>query len=231
MIARLLRILGGALLSFCAATVIAECVLTAYMARALHVDRRRLTQAVAVLRGVDLSIAKEVRSKEPETSTEQASYEQILEARAIKTRDLEIREQALKSAVDQLRSEQGRLADEKDGFEKRKTAFEENLAAIKKQTLDAGWEENRNTLLALKPKKAKELILQMLDKNESEEVVGLLGPMPEARVAKIIGEFKTAEEIKQIDEILRRIRHGEPITDATQRVQQQLGAAAKEGAQ
>ncbi len=228
MIGRFLRILAGAMLYFCAATVVAESVVATYLAVSLHVDRRRLAQVVAVVRGVDLSIAKESRPKEPESSTEQASYEQILEARAMKTRNLEIREQALKSAVDQLRFEQGRLAEDKDGLQKLKSAFEENLAAIKKQTLDVGWEENRNTLLSLKPKQAKELILQMLEKNESEEVVALMGPMPETRLAKIIGEFKTPEETKKIDEILRRIRHGEPITDATEKVQQQLGTAAKE---
>jgi hypothetical protein len=228
MIGRLLRMLVGTMLYFCAATVVAESVVAAYLVVSLHIDRRRLAQMVAVARGVDLSIVKESRPKEPESPAEQASYEQILEARAIKTRNLEIREQALKSALDQLRGEQGRLAEDKDSFQKLKSAFEENLAAIKKQTLDAGWDQNRNTLLSLKPKQAKELILQMLQKDEHEEVVALMGPMPETRLAKIIGEFKTPEETKQIDEVLRRIRHGEPINDATEKVQQQLGAAAKE---
>jgi hypothetical protein len=228
MIGRFLRMLGGAMLYFCAATVLAECVVATYLAASLHVDRHRWAHAVAALRGRDLAIVPESHPREPESSTEQASYEQILEARALKARDLEIREQALRSALAQLHAEQGRLAEDKDGFQKLKSAFEENLAAIKKQTLDAGWEENRNALLALKPKRAKDLILQMLEKNEDEEVVALMGPMPDARLAKIIGEFKTAEETKKIDEILRRIRRGEPIAGAAEKAQQQLGAVAKE---
>jgi hypothetical protein len=228
MIGRLLRVVAATVLYFCAATVIAESVVAAYLVASLHIDRRRLAQVVAVVRGADLSAAKESRPKETESSAEQASYEQVLEARSMKTRDLEIREQALKSALDQLRFEQGRLAEDKDSFQKVRTDFETNLAAIKKQTLDAGWEENRNTLLSLKPKQAKELILQMLEKNENEEVVALMGPMPETRLAKIIGEFKTAEETKKIDEILRSIRRGDPITAVTGKVQRELGTPAKE---
>ena len=109
--------------------------------------------------------------------------------------------------------------------------FEQNLATIKKQTLDAGWEENRQALLSVKPKQAKALILQMLEKNELEEVVALMAPMPETRLAKIISEFKQADEAQKIDEILRRIRHGEPITDAAEKVQQQLGAPKEQGTQ
>ena len=231
MIGRLLRTLVGTLLYFCAATVIAEGVVAAYLVTSLHIDRRRLAQVVAVVRGVDLSTARENRPKELESSSEQVSYEQVLEARAMKTRNLEIREQALTGSLKQLDFEQGRLAEEKAAFQKLKGGFEQNLATIKKQTLDAGWEENRQALLSVKPKQAKALILQMLEKNELEEVVALMAPMPETRLAKIISEFKQADEAQKIDEILRRIRHGEPITDAAEKVQQQLGAPKEQGTQ
>jgi hypothetical protein len=231
MIGRLLRIFVTTLLYFCAATVIAEGVVAAFLVTSLHIDRRRLAQVVAVARGVDLATAKENQPKVVESSSEQVSYEQVLEARAMKSRNLEIREQALKGSLDQLSFEQGRLAEEKEAFQKLKGGFEQNLATIKKQTLDAGWEENRQALLSVKPKQAKALILEMLEKNELEEVVALMAPMPEARLAKIISEFKQADEAKKIDEILRRIRHGEPITDAAEKVQQQLGASKEQGIQ
>jgi len=53
-------------------------------------------------------------------------------------------------------------------------------------------------------------------------VVTLMGPMPDNRRAKIITEFKTPDEVKRIDQILRDIRRGDPTTAVTANVRQQL---------
>jgi hypothetical protein len=62
--------------------------------------------------------------------------------------------------------------------------------------------------------------LQMLDEKKLDEVVVLLSAMPDARRAKIVGEFKTAEDKQRIGEVLRRIGDGVPaagIADETLR--------------
>ena len=48
----------------------------------------------------------------------------------------------------------------------------------------------------IKPKQAKEQILQMIDSNEQDAVVAILTKMSISKQAKIIGEFKTPEESK-----------------------------------
>ena len=60
----------------------------------------------------------------------------------------------------------------------------------------------------IKPKLAKELILKMIDADEKEEVVGIFASMPIPKQAKIVSEFKTEDEQKKLDDILRRIREG-----------------------
>ena len=77
-------------------------------------------------------------------------------------------------------------------------------------------------LTSAKPKQAKEFLWAMLSRNEIKDVVSLISPMPDAKRAKIIAEFKTADEIKKIDEVLRLIREGEPITEVAAGTQQKL---------
>ena len=230
------RLLGGLLavfVYFCIGTIIAEAIIVGYVASKWHMDRERFLHMIAAAQGIDLTPPKPAAVQEPkkELPPEQVSFDQIVDARAIKVRDLELREQALKNGADQLRFEQNRLADDRLAFQRTKTAFEGSLTAIQKQATDGGWDDTRRVLLAAKPKQAKELIVQMLDKRELDAVVALLSPMPDNRRAKIIAEFKTPDELKRIDEILRQIRRGEPLTAMTANTRQQLDRTNPSGPQ
>ena len=231
------RLLGGLLAAFaylCIGTVIAQAIIVGYLVSKWHVDRERILHVVAAAQGIDLTPPKPEAPPEPkEQVSEQLSFDQILDARATKIRDVELREQALKNGADQLRFEQNRLGDERLAFQNTKKAFEEDLTTVQKRATDGGWDETRRVLLAAKPKQAKELVLKMLDKNELDAVVALMSPMPDNRRSKIIAEFKSPDEVKKIDEILREIRRGEPLTDMTANTRQQLdqanSAAAPQG--
>lgn len=234
MIGRLLHTLVIALACFSVGTVISAAGLGGYLAVKWDVNRDKLVQILAVAQGVDLSALQGKPQPAPvEPSLEQASYEQLLDARAAKLRNLELREQAVRGALEQLRQDQTRLADDKSVVAKARQSLQTQLADIDKQSTDAGWEQNRNSLQTIKPKQAKALLLDMLSKNEMADVVALLAPMTDSKRAKIISEFKTPEEIQKIDEVLRLIRRGEPRTGAAANVRQQLGtvtaAAGPEG--
>ena len=69
---------------------------------------------------------------------------------------------------------------------------------------------------------AKALILEMLNKKEVDDVVALLSPMPDAKRAKIFGEFKTDEEMEQLSDVLRRIRVGSPTANLPENTRKQL---------
>ena len=97
-----------------------------------------------------------------------------------------------------------------------------NCYRMREGSVASGKDEVRNTLENLKPKQAKALILEMLNKKEIDDVVTLLSPMPDAKRAKIFGEFKTDEEMEQLSEVLRRIRIGSPTANVPENTRQQL---------
>ena len=67
-----------------------------------------------------------------------------------------------------------------------------------------------NTLQTLEPEQAKLFLMEMLDKQETEDVVILMATMDERKRAGIIEAFQTPDEIAKIAEVLRLIRQGQP---------------------
>lgn len=223
------RLIGGILslvIYFCVATVLAEVILLVFAAKSWGLDRTKLIRVLAAAQGVELA-PKVVAApgKSPGESGEQASYEQLLEARALKARNLELREQALHNGLDQLGVEQAKLAATQADFQRSRDQFQADVDALakkQKELQEGGYEEVRRSLIAAKPKQAKDLIVQMMEKNEINDVVALLTPVPEKQRAKIFAEFK-GEEVRKVDEILRLIRRGEPINSMVPKIPRASG--------
>jgi flagellar motility protein MotE (MotC chaperone) len=223
MIARLLSLFTTLLASVSVATVIAAGILGAYYTRAWQLNREKLLVMLAVAQGAELeSLVQGSRAGTEEASTEQPSYAQILEARAAKTRNLELREQALRSGLQQLRSEERKLAEGRKQLQQLRESFQGELLAMEKGATATGREDARRTLETIKPKQAKELVAHMLEGKEIDEVVLLLAGMPEGKRAKIIAEFKTPAEMDEVGEVLRRIRQGLPAAGMADNTQRQL---------
>jgi hypothetical protein len=223
MIARVLQILTTVVVYSCLATVIAAGILATYYTRTWQLNRTKLVEMLAIAEGADLeAIVDAARAPRENPSTEQPSYQEILETRAAKTRNLELREQALRSSLQQLQSEQRKLSDERKQFQQLRESFQGELLAMEKGAVAAGRDEARRTLETLKPKQAKELFARMLQGKELDEAVLILSAMPEAKRAKIIAEFKAPEEVEQIGELLRRLRQGLPTSNMAENTQRQL---------
>jgi hypothetical protein len=201
----------------CVATIISQAIMLSYLISTWKIDQQRWLQVYMAARGIE-----SVKNQEPaaktgdETPSEQPSYEQILEARAMKYRNLELREQQLRDAVSQLQFQEAGLADNEKSFQKLREGFNAQLSSMRDGSLATGKEEVRRTLESIKPKQAKQLILEMLENKEINDVVALLTPMSDAKRAKIIGEFKTPEELEKISEVLRLIREGQPQAKVTE---------------
>jgi flagellar motility protein MotE (MotC chaperone) len=223
MIARLLSLFTTLVASVSVATVIAAGILGAYYTRAWQLNREKLLLVLAVAQGAELeTLVQGSRAGTEEPSTEQPSYAQILEARAAKTRNLELREQALRSGLQQLQTEERKLAEGRKQLQQLRESFQGELLAMEKGATATGREDARRTLETIKPKQAKELVAHMLEGKEIDEVVLLLAGMPEGKRAKIIAEFKTPAEIDEVGEVLRRIRQGLPAAGMADNTQRQL---------
>jgi hypothetical protein len=224
MIGKLWRGTSWLLVQVCVATIIAQAILMAYCGRAWQLNRVKLIQMLAIAQGVDLAALREQAGGSQELPPqEQASYNQVLETRAVKSRNLELREQALRSGLQQVQSEQDKFAEAKRQFLATQEKFGRELAALEKGAAATGREDARRTLEAMKPKQAKELLVQMLERKEMDEAVVLLAGMTESRRAKIAAEFKSPNEVEQLGELLRRIRQGTPLAGMAESTEKQMG--------
>jgi hypothetical protein len=232
MIARWLGAGLTLLVYFCTATLIAECLFAAWLCRTWHVDRARLAQVVAVLQGgPGPSAASEApaQAKPPEIPPEQPSYQEILDRRAVKIRDLELREMSLRSALDQFKAQKRQVADEEKRIQEQAAQFAAQVKSVKEGAEAAGRDVVLRTLQTIKPKQAKEQLAQMLENHENDQVVLLLSGLPETNRAKIVAEFKTPDENKKLAEVLRLIRQGQPEASIADKAQEQFSQAKPSG--
>lgn len=223
MISRLANLAFAALLYFSFATLIAEGIMASYVWSNWHLDREKIARLVAVARGIELGEPQASVVPPPDAAApEQPSYDQIVEARAAKDKDLELREQALASALAQLQSDQQKLAENEKRYKLDRADFETKLAAATQSATSEGQEDVRRILQTVKPKQAKEFLQGMLESKEMDEVVLLLSGMTDSKRAKILAEFKTPEETKSIEEVLRLIRKGVPEAPLAQQTLDKL---------
>jgi hypothetical protein len=223
------RLLGSLVTLFvylCVGTVLTGIILAGYALSKGYLDKEKLTKIVAVAQGTAAAstdaTAISTDVAKPAETTEQTSIDEIENRRSIQSRDLELREQSLHSSLEQLRFEQRKILDEKKTYDGLKTSFEKQLAELQTGAQAMGRENIRLIWENIKPKQAKEQILQMIAAGEQADVVAIMSAMPIGKRAKIIAEFKTDEESKKLEELLRLIREGVPETKIINQAQQQF---------
>lgn len=212
MIGNLLRLLTAGFAYFCMATLIAQAGMVSWLWSKGLLDRERIAQVATLVRDGELPSPARSKAATP-SAAETVTLADVDAARSMRLRQFELREQATHNVLKQVRFETEQLAKEKDRFDRVYEQFEKQLGKDRVTAITQGSENARLLLESIKPKQSKELIMEMLKADEIDEVVILFGAMPIAKRAKIAAEFKTEEETKKLDEILRRIRQGLP--DAT----------------
>jgi hypothetical protein len=230
MIARLIRT-GASLFGYvCVATILAQIILLAYLVLTWRLDQSKVVQILAIAQGVDIFAIREQAQRDREqVSPEQVSYQQIRDTRAVKVRHLELREQALRQGLTELAAEGRKLAEGMQRNQQLRESFQKELVDLKQGAIATGRENARLKLEALKPKQAKEQLMEMLKKDELDEVVALLAAMPDAKAGKIMAEFKLPGEDEQLYQILRRIREGFPESKLATNAQNRLNQTSQAG--
>lgn len=222
---RLLSGLTNLFIYFCAATVVSGVLISGYVWISWQLDLKKLARIVDVARGAEAPPAEPEKSLDS-VAPEQASYEEILERRALAARDLELREIELDNGTKALRKAQLELAEQQQKLARQTDEFESRLAELASGAKAQGRDAARTILESLKPIQAKEQIVKMLDQDELDEVVLLLGDMQESKRAKILGEFKALPESDKVAEVLRRIREGQPQAKLAESVKQPTASSS-----
>src|SRR4051812_40580972 len=228
---KLLGMISALFAYFCIATAITVFLMLGFAFSKGYLEKEKITKMIAVAKGTDTELAAPDIPKGAEKSNdipEQPSLADIEAKRALHSRDFELREQALNSGLDRLRFEQRKLVEEKETYDRVKNSFEKQLAELHTGSQATGRDNIRQIWESIKAKQAKEQVLQMIAAGERNDVVAIFNAMPVAKRAKIIGEFKTEEESKKLEDILRLIRQGEPemkvLDKATDQVRQLPGS-------
>lgn len=222
MVGRILAGCGALLGYLCIATVLAEALALAYLASRGKLNEALFLRIVAAANGIDRAAADRTTSGERDDESRQLSLDDLARARALRSRDLELREQSLTNNVAVVKSEYDKLVDEKDRYERIKATFRAQLDELHEGVLANNCETARLILESIKPKQSKDQILRMVKEGEMDDVVSILSLMPTTKRAKIIGEFKTEEEAATLAEILQLIREGVPEADLIEDAQRQL---------
>ncbi len=206
---RLLGGLGSLLVYLCIGTILTQLIIVGYAVSQGFVDRQKLSDMLAVARGAMLSSAGDASQATQAKPVQMLSIEELDQRRTTMTRHLELREQAVANALEQIATERDKLLKEREDFDLLVAAYRKEKQDTEQQVLAVGQERVRAILESIKPKDAKDYILAMIAADEKQEVVTILTAMPIARQKKIIEEFKTEEDKKKFDDILRLIREGD----------------------
>ena len=203
MVGRALSACGALVASLCVATVLAEIILLGYLWSKGRLNEEMMLRVVAAANGIERPQADRKPSDEEDI---QVSLDDVARARAMQSRDFELREQSLGSNVAVVKAEYDKLIDEKNRYERIKAAFRSQLEEMQEGVLANNRETARLILESVKPKQAKEQILRMVKDGDINDVVSLLAQMPTTKRAKILGEFKTDDEEATQAEILKMNR-------------------------
>jgi hypothetical protein len=227
---KIAKFFTAAPLYFCVATVLAQAVAFGYLASQGVLTKERLTYALAALYDVDLhQLEREKTAAGQPLPHEQPAFEQVIQRRALASRDLDLRETAVDKALVDVRALTAQLKTERERYDQLKQQFDARLAQLEEVFTNTSLQEVQRTLEAINPKQAKDQLLRMLDDATPEDrekverdVVTILKAMPLDKRKKILGEFKTDEEAQKLHDILKQIREGVPDLTVIRETRAQL---------
>ena len=200
--------LVGAMLWFCAATLLAQSTVLMLSYLRGNLGPHTLPQVVALLNGIDIQGQRLQQAIRQAKDAPPPSHEEILTARAQMSLELDARERALARHAEQLRTTQAKLQEDMAAFDNRRLAFEEDLARRNRSEDEQTLGEVQKIIELLQPEQAKDQLLRMIDADQSEDVVAIVKALPDDKRKKIIAEFTQPDEATKLQDILRLIREG-----------------------
>lgn len=216
MMAKLAGLVWDMIVLVCVGTVLASLVAVGVVWSKGWLAGPRLEAALAGFYGLPSS-AGAAESKSPSPSSEQPSYETLVEQRLMATLDQSLREGAIEKGLGEMRILESRIKTERGRFEEFQVSFDKRLKDLQENAEDAAIREVQKTLETMSPKQAKEQLLKMLGEKEKPgerptllSVVAIVKAMQQDKLKKLLQEFKTESDQNYLADILREIREGSP---------------------
>jgi hypothetical protein len=204
----------------CVGTVVSAALGGGYLWYSGKLDDEKVFRVLAMLHNVDLNPEKTSAQRDKQgDALGTMSYEDIEEARKVKSRVLELKMQSLGKGLSQVAFERDELTKDKERYVLLRASFEQRLKELEAETEAKGYANVRLIWENIAPKKAKEQILKMVEAGEMADVVHILSEMPIGKRAKIVSQFSTQEESEVLDQLLRMIREGGAVSSLVHETQ------------
>jgi hypothetical protein len=204
--------LGRGFVAFCVATVLTQMILLAVFLVRGSVNTETGTKIVALLNGIDISGNRLQQILRESQDREQPDFDEILEARKLKSYDMDMRLRSEREFRDELSAMQAEVSDERARLDERLASFQRELEEIRQGVEKEGLREVQRMLQSLDAAQAKEHLLIMYDDERIDDVVTIVQAMSTDKRKDILAEFVTKDEADKLAEILRRISEGMPTS-------------------
>ena len=198
--------------AFCVATVLTQLILMGYFLVQGTLNGTTTTKVIALLNGIDISGSRLQQILRESEDREQPDFDEILEARKMKSYDMDIRLRSQKEFRDDLSTMLAELNDERARLDERLNSFRTELEEIRQGAQKKGLQDVQRTLQALDAPQAKEQLLIMYEDERIDDVVTIVQAMSTEKRKDILAEFVSKDDSSKLAEILRRIGEGMPIT-------------------
>ena len=155
-----------------------------------------------------------------QNDAEQPGYEKLQAEHDLERLQVDQRQAMIRALTQQFQDQLDKAETERKRVQAVSDDLQAKLDEMKNAANASGMATVQETLEKLKPKQAKELIMQRLDKGETDVVGKMLTNMSDGKRAKIIAEFKSADDMEKIGVVLNRIRQGQPdagLADETEK--------------
>lgn len=212
-VGKLLGAAGAAIVYACVASAIAETIVVASLWKAGAFETTKVQKYAAVIYGFELAELNIDGTKQETVEPDAAeTRDQLLEERVKSNATLVTRQEAIGKGADDIRMLVQTLLTKRDRYEIVKAGFDDLLKQLEKDVNDTALTEVQRTFEVLQPKQSKDLMIDMLrdgDVTPDDDVLGdilaMIRGMPQDKLKKIFGEFKSEEERAVLNQILLEI--------------------------
>lgn len=213
--------------AFCIATIVAQSIILGMMALKGNFRSETLTQALAVINGIDVTGEQVERAFQNARDLPVPSHQEVLQERARMSVELQNQLNAIqreKESVTQLLSElKSRTAE----FDRRRQDFFTKVDRMEQKLVEESLQNVQRTIEELSPEQAKDQLIRMLTVDRMDDVVAIIKVMDPAKRRKVLGEFADREESDKLHQMLMRMLAGEPTAGVIQDQRRSLADSQK----
>mgnify|MGYP005841939357 CR=1 FL=1 len=208
------RWLRAALAAACVGTTAAQAIGLAVLSSQGALRREKIAAYAAVIYGFDLRDLAGQGHAPPHTAAHPPTTprDAIVARRTGKDTLLADRLKALKSESSEIHNRLRQLKENRERYDLVEKSFLDLLDQLERDAGTAALQEVQSTLEVLQPKQAKDVILAMLHDEKADstddvlgDVVAIIKSMPQEKLKKIFGEFKSDSEQQTLHRILVQI--------------------------